>query len=194
MVEILSDRHGVKPVSTATTHISPEEEAAINGLLLRMREAWERGDGAAYGSVFTEDARYVSATGTRTVGREQISASHQQIFDSFFAGTRLSSSFPFELQPVAPGLILIHASGAVLFSGEREQTVAPNGLLTIVAVATDDGWRIASFANTPTGRARSARFVLRYLRARLRALQIESAKARTHMLHQKRDNIARWRG
>jgi uncharacterized protein (TIGR02246 family) len=193
MVQIVSDRQGVKPVSTATTHISPEEQAAINGLLLQMGEAWERGDGAAYGSVFTDDARYVSATGTRTVGREQIAASHQQIFDSFFAGTRLGSSFPVELQPLATGLVLIHASGAVLFAGEPEQAVAANGLLTMVAVATDDGWRIASFANTPTGKARSARFVLRYLRSRLRAFQTESAKARTHMLRQKRDNIARWR-
>jgi uncharacterized protein (TIGR02246 family) len=158
-----------------------------------LREAWERGDGAAYGSLFTDDARYVSPTGTRTVGREQIAASHQQIFDSFFAGARLGSSFPFELQPVAPGLVLIHASGAVLFPGEHEQAVAPNGLLTMVALVTDDGWKIASFANTPTGQARSARFVLRYLRSRLRAFQIESAKATAHMFRQKQDNIARWR-
>jgi len=178
-------------VSTTTIRISPAEKAAINDLLLRMREAWEQGDGPAYASLFTKDARYVNAPGTRTVGREQIETSHQQIFDSFFADTRLGSSYPFELQPVAPGAVLIHASGAVLFPGEDEQAVAPNGLLTILAVATDDGWRIASFTNTPTGRARNARFLLRYLRSRLRAFTTESRKARAHMLRQKRENIAR---
>jgi len=180
-------------MSTPTTHISPEQQAAINGLLLQMREAWERGDGTAYGSLFTEDARYVSATGTRTVGPDQIAASHQQIFDSFFAGTRVGSSFLSEFQLVSPGVVLIHGSGAVLFTGESEQAVAPNGLLTMVTVATDDGWRIASFANTPTGRARSARFVLRYLRSRLRAFRTESAEAKAHMLRRKQANIARWR-
>jgi len=179
-------------VSTATIHISHAEEAAINDLLRRMREAWERGDGAAYAALFTKDARYVNAPGTRTVGREQIAASHQQIFDSFFAGTRLGSSYPVELQPVAPNVVLIHTSGAVLFPGEDEQAVASNGLLTIVAVATDDGWRIASFANTPTGKARNARFLVRYLRSRARAFTTESRKARAHMLRQKRDNIARF--
>jgi uncharacterized protein (TIGR02246 family) len=179
-------------MSAEKTHISREQEAAISGLLLRMREAWEQGDGAAYASIFTEDARYVSATGTRSVGAEQIGTSHQQIFDSFFAGTRLGSSYPVELQPVAPGVVLIHASGTVLFPGEHEQAIAANGLLTMLAVATDDGWRIASFANTPTGRARSARFVLRYLRSRLRVFQAESRKAKEHMVRQKRDNIARW--
>jgi uncharacterized protein (TIGR02246 family) len=179
-------------MSSATTHISPDDEAAINRLLLRMREAWARGDGAQYASIFAEDARYVSATGTRSVGPEQIAASHQQIFDSFFAGTQLGNSYPVELQPVAPGVVVIHATGAVLFPGERERGVSPNGLLTMVTVATDDGWRIASFANTPTGTARNTRFVLRYLRSRLRAFQTESRKAKEHTLRQKRENVARW--
>jgi uncharacterized protein (TIGR02246 family) len=136
-------------VSTTGTPISPGDQAAINGLLELMREAWDRGDGAAYGSAFTDDARYVTASGTRSVGREQIAASHQQIFDSFFAGTRLHSLYPTEFQPVAPGVVLVHTSGAVLFPGEREESVAPKGLLTMVAVDSDDGWKIASFANTP---------------------------------------------
>ena len=174
------------------TPISPEDEAAITGLLDCMREAWECSDGASYASMFSDDVRYVSATGVRTVGREEIASSHQRIFDSFFAGTRLGSSYPVELQSVAPGVVLVHASGAVLFPGEREQRVAPNGLLTMVAVAGDGGWRVASFANTPTGNARTARFVLRYLRSRFSAFRAEASKARAHMLRNKRANIARW--
>ncbi|HJS96756.1 MAG TPA: SgcJ/EcaC family oxidoreductase [Solirubrobacteraceae bacterium] len=179
-------------MSATDQPVSPEQQAAIHGLLVKMREAWERGDGTAYASLFTRDARYVSATGTRSIGPEAIATTHQQIFDSLFSATRLGNSYPAELQPVAPGVILIHATGAVLFPGEHEQTVAPNGLLTILATNTNDGWKIASFANTPTGKARNPRFFLRYLRSRLRAFQTESRKAKAHMLRQKQANIARW--
>lgn len=171
------------------TAISPEDEAGINGVLARMREAWERGDGAAYAALFDDDAHYVSATGVRSVGRNAIATSHQQIFDSFFAGTRLSGSAPVELQPLAPGVVVVHASGAVLFPGERD--VPPNGLVTMVMTGGAAGWRVASFANTPTGRARSARFVLRYGRSRLAALWADASNARARMLAGKRPDTAR---
>ena len=179
-------------MSATDMQLSPQDETAINDVLALMREVWERGDGAAYAAVFSDDARYVSASGIRSVGREAIASSHQQIFDSFFAGTRLGSSYPTELQPVSPGVVLVHATGAVLFGGEHEQQVAPNGLLTMVLVARDGDWSVASFANTPTGKARNARFALRYLRSRLSALRAEASKARADMLANKRENITRW--
>jgi len=179
-------------MSARDMQLSPQDETAINDVLALMREVWERGDGAAYAAVFSDDARYVSATGIRTVGREAIASSHQQIFDSFFVGTRLGSSYPTELQPVAPAVVLVHATGAALFGGEHEHQVAPNGLLMMVLVARAGDWTVASFANTPTGRGRNVRFALRYLRSRLSALRAEASKARAHVLANKRENIARW--
>jgi uncharacterized protein (TIGR02246 family) len=41
-----------------------------------MREAWARGDGQAYASVFSEDATFDNAPGQRVVGRQGIAASH----------------------------------------------------------------------------------------------------------------------
>ncbi|MFG2040119.1 hypothetical protein [Dactylosporangium sp. NPDC048998] len=67
--------------------------------------------------------------------------------------------------------MLVHSSGAVLFPGEDERAVPPNGLLTFVAVRRPEGWRLAAFNNTPTGRARDARFLLRYLRSRVGAFR-----------------------
>ncbi len=89
-------------------------------------------------------------------------------------------------------MVLVHADGAVLFPGERERGIAPDGLLTMVAVAGDGGWRVASFANTPTSKACTARFVLRYPRSRLSAFRAEASNARAHVLRNKRENIARW--
>jgi uncharacterized protein (TIGR02246 family) len=41
-----------------SSKLAPEDEAAIRALLDRMGQAWARGDGDAYASVFSEDATY----------------------------------------------------------------------------------------------------------------------------------------
>lgn len=171
--------------------IVPADERAIRDLLGRMSSAWEAGDGAAYAAEFTEDARYVAATGARSTGREAIAESHQKIFDTFFKGTRLGSGYPAELQPVSPDAVLVHASGAVLFPGEDERRVPPNGLLTMLTVRNGDAWRVASLSNTPTGRARNARFFWRYLVSRWAVFLAEARKGRAHMLEEKRRNMGR---
>ena len=136
-----------------------------------MRRAWAAGDGTAYGAVFREDARYVTAPGERSVGRDAIANSHQKIFDTIFRGTRLGGEYPSELQAISPDVVLVHATGAVLFAGERERDVPPNGLITCVVARGPKGWEIASFSNTPTGKGRAARFIWRFLKGRLRMLR-----------------------
>ena len=101
--------------------------------------------------------------------------------------------YPVELQPVAPNVVLVHAGGAVLFPGENEQRVAPNGLITMVAVGEAGSWRFVCFNNTPTGSARNIRFLLRYLVSRLSTCRAEARKARAHMLEHKHQNIAAWK-
>jgi uncharacterized protein (TIGR02246 family) len=170
------------------------DEAAIRQLLDQMREAWARGDGSALASLFTEDARYVEAPGIRRAGRQAITDSHQKIFGTFFAHTRLGESYPMELQPVTPDVVLVHASGSVLFPGESEQRVPPNGLMSMVAAREGGTWRFVLFHNTPTGRARTLRFLWRYLISRLSQAQAETRKAKAHMLREKQANMAKRRG
>ena len=177
--------------ASAPATISTEDQAAIQKLFDRMREAWERGDGDAYASVFSDDARYVNAPGTRTIGRQAIAESHQKVFDTVLAHTRLGQAYPSELQPLTSNVIVVHASGAVLFPGEREDDVAANGLITIVAARDGDAWQLVSFSNTPTGRARDIKFALRFLRSRLTLLIDQTRKAKAHMLQHKHENTAR---
>ena len=91
-----SDHHETKK--------DPADERAVRELFEKLLEDWARGDGEAYGSRFTEDADYVAFDGTRTKGREEISSSHQRLFDKFMKGTRLTgriegSSSPFPASP-----------------------------------------------------------------------------------------------
>lgn len=132
--------------------VTADDAAAINEVLRAMADAWARGDGAGYAAAFTDDARYVTMSGRRCVGRQVIAESHQQIFDSVFRGSRLAVDDPVRLQPVTPDVVLVHGSATVSFPGERTAGVRPAGLLTIVAVRDGDAWRFASFSNTPAAR------------------------------------------
>ncbi|WP_186382341.1 SgcJ/EcaC family oxidoreductase [Amycolatopsis rhizosphaerae] len=127
--------------------LTKEDEAALHELLHTMEDAWAHGDGAGYAAAFTDDARYVTQSGIRCVGRRAIAESHQKLFDSDFQGTRLDVA-PMEFQPVASNVVLLHGSGTVLFPGEGPR-IRPTGLLTVVAVNDGDAWHFASFSNTP---------------------------------------------
>lgn len=145
----------------------------VQNVVLRLCEAWERGDGEAYAALFSEDAQYVSAPGERVYGRKAIASSHQQIFDTIFKGSKLGRNYPSKIRTVTPDVVLVESAGSVLFPGERESEIEPNGLLTLVLARQQGIWRIVSFQNTPTGRFRGMRFVTRFFLSQMRS-QIRS--------------------
>ena len=145
------------------------DESAVRELMHRMADGWENGDANEFASVFSDDAQYVNAPGQRIHGRKAIAESHRRVFDTFFKGTRLGRGYPARIYAVAPDVILVESCGSVLFPGEKEENVPPNGLITLVCAKGSDGWRIVSFQNTPTGATRVLKFILRYLRSRLRS-------------------------
>lgn len=143
---VRSDRH--------ETTSNPADERAIRELFEKLLEDWARGDGEAYGSRFTEDADYVAFDGSHTRGREEISSSHQQLFDKFLKGSRLtghieSVSFP------GPDVALVHATGGTVMRGKAKPSPERHSVQTLVAVCDGDEWRFAAFHNTrvrPIGR------------------------------------------
>ena len=157
------------------TELRPED--AARDLMIRLCEAWEHGDGKAYASLFSDDAQYVTAPGERLRGRESIAKSHQEIFNTLFKDTRLGRRYPNSLRLIAPDVVLVESAGSVLFPGEVENKVTPNGLVTLVVARQHDAWRIVSFQNTPTGRFRNVRFLWRYLLSRLSVLRGEASRA-----------------
>jgi uncharacterized protein (TIGR02246 family) len=168
-------------------------EDAVADVMIRLCEAWDHGDGEAYASLFSEDAQYVTAPGERLHGRKSIAESHQEIFNTFFKESKLGRSYPNNLRRITPDVVLVESAGSVLFPGETENKVAPNGLVTFVVARQDDGWRIVSFQNTPTGRFRNVKFMWRYLLSRLSAFRAEASKARRHMLEEKQRAMGKWK-
>ncbi len=140
------------------TTSNPADERAIHQLFEKLLEDWARGDGETYGSRFTEDADYVAFDGSHTRGREEISASHQRLFDKFMKGTRLTGRIE-SIKFPAPGVALVHATGGTVMRGKREPSPERDSIQTLVAVKSEEGWRFAAFHNArvrPIGRGLGA--------------------------------------
>ncbi len=125
---------------------NPADGRAIRELFERLLEEWARGDGEAYGSRFTEYADYVAFDGSHTRGRDEIS-SHQQLFDKFLKGSRLTGRIE-SIKFPAPDVALVHATGGTIVRGKTEPSPERHSVQTLVAVREGDGWRFAAFHNT----------------------------------------------
>jgi uncharacterized protein (TIGR02246 family) len=129
------------------TRRDPADERAVRELFEKLLADWARGSGEAYGSRFTENADYVAFDGTHTKGREEISSSHQRLFDKFMKGTRLTGRIEGIEFPV-PSVALVHATGGTLMRGKTEPSPERDSIQTLVAVKREKGWRFAAFHNT----------------------------------------------
>jgi uncharacterized protein (TIGR02246 family) len=120
------------------------QQRRISGLLDELVEAWDHGDGAAYGAAFTTDASYITYGGTRYQGGAEIGRAHQALFEGFLKGTRLASQ-----------TISIRFYGAdvavVLTRGDtykkRPGRLRKAQTFTLVR-QRDDRWKVAAFQNT----------------------------------------------
>lgn len=123
------------------------EDAAIRDLFRRLLDDWGRGDGEAYGSRFTEDADYIAFDGSHTEGREDISSSHQQLFDKFLKGTRLTGDIS-NVKFLSPDVALVYATGSTVMRGKTRPSPERYSIQTLIAVKRDGEWLFAAFHNT----------------------------------------------
>lgn len=130
---------------TATNHSA--DEAAIRDLFGKLFDDWDRGDGGAYGSRFTDDADYVAFEGTHTKGRGEIASSHQELFDKWLKGTRLTGGIR-SIRFLASDVALVHATGGTIMRGKSKPSPERDSILTLVAVRHGGEWRFTAFHNT----------------------------------------------
>ncbi len=104
--------------------------------LTRLSAAWENlyieGDAQSVGALYTDDAIYVTSTGTIAEGREQIAGLVHGLRDAGFATIEFERHKTRVMGDVAYAFghwALIHTEGMVL-----------EGYYTNVYVRTDDGW------------------------------------------------------
>jgi uncharacterized protein (TIGR02246 family) len=141
-------------------------ETAVRELFARVLAAWARGDGLAYGDLFTAEAEYIGFDGSRTIGRVAIAESHRKLFDTWLKGTRLTGRIE-SLRLLAPGVILVHATGGTVFPGESEPRPSRDSIQTLVAVLQAGEWRFAAFQNTRVLRRTPLQWMLYGLASKL---------------------------
>jgi uncharacterized protein (TIGR02246 family) len=123
------------------------DEQALHSLYQQLIEAWNNGDGQAYGAVFTPDASYVDVTGTNTQGRQAISASHQHLFQTFLKGSQLVATIT-SIRFLRPDVALLHIQGNTLLPGQAELAPDRATLETAIAVKEQGKWLFAALQNT----------------------------------------------
>jgi uncharacterized protein (TIGR02246 family) len=133
------------PRESATDYTDDEE--SIRDLFRQLLDDWGRGDGNAYGSRFTEDADYVAFDGTHTRGRRAIADSHQQLFDKYLKGTRLTGRIE-NVRFLSPDTALVHAVGGTVMRGKTRPAPERASIQTLVAVRRDGRWRFTAFHNS----------------------------------------------
>jgi uncharacterized protein (TIGR02246 family) len=128
-----------------TTSIQQHRQE-LTDLFDRMCAAWTAGDAAAYGDCFTADSDYVSYDGTQARGRMEMVENHDRLFNGVLAGSALVGEVE-SVRLVRPDVAVMHATGSVLMPWRSRLPRRRLSRQTIVAVRTDDGWRIEALHN-----------------------------------------------
>ena len=127
------------------------DEAAIRALLQKCIEGWNKGSGEAFAAQFAEDSDFVSANGMHLKGRKQNASHHQQIFDTFFKGTRLWAQVK-SVRFLGPDVALLHTHGTILKPGESDASPEPVSTQTLTVSKHGNEWLVDAYQNTPIQR------------------------------------------
>lgn len=137
-----------------STDGSPDE-SAIKSVIHTLGQAWRDGDGAAWGSCFTEDADFTTWFGLRLSGRNAISSGHQEIFDTFYANTEYDLRVE-SVKLLSDDIALVAMEGSVVEVGEDEPST-PQTVPLAVMRKEADGWKVTAFQNTYAGEVETRR-------------------------------------
>jgi uncharacterized protein (TIGR02246 family) len=156
MIATTHNATATRPIRDAS---DADDEQAVRDLFHQLLDAWGRGDGAAYGALFTEDAEYIAFDGSNRRGNEAIGTEHQQLFDTWLKGTRLVGQID-TLRFLAPDVALLHTTGGTIFPGQRDNRGRRPSIQTLVAVKRDGVWRFTAFQNTRVVRRNAFQWIL----------------------------------
>lgn len=126
-----------------------EDLRAMRELFTSLRDAWNQGDGAAYGDHFSEDADYVTFMGQHIKGKRQIAEVHQWLFKGPLRGSRLESTLPDDLQPrfISLDVAVVHGIGEAKLADSSQDSGDRGSINTNVLVKQQGEWKITAFHN-----------------------------------------------
>jgi len=123
-------------------------ESAVRALVQKCVDGWNKGSGEAFAAQFAEDSDYVVVNGMHIKGRRQNASAHQQIFDTFYKGTRLWVQVK-SVRLLKPDVVLVHSVSRILKPGESDTSPEPQAIQTWMVTKHGKEWLIDAFHNTP---------------------------------------------
>lgn len=123
-----------------------DPEQIAEDVVGRLEQAWNAGDGTAYGEPFTVDADFVTIRGDHMSGRPTIVAGHQQIFDTIYRGST-NRTRVLGARQLDDNVILAQVK-ATLNAPSGPLAGEHDALASVVLIDVEGDWRIAAFHNT----------------------------------------------
>lgn len=125
-----------------------DDKAAITAVMAEMNSAWARNDADAYGALFTQDATYVTFTGTCYSGRTDIVECHRALFSKFLKNTKLAGEIT-DIRFYGPDTAVVTGRGDTYKGATTPRASRLSKVQTCTFVREADGqWRVAAFHNT----------------------------------------------
>jgi uncharacterized protein (TIGR02246 family) len=111
-----------------------------------MIEAWNDGDAVQFAHACTSDTDFVAFEGTHLVGRDQIIAFHQPLFDTVLAGSRLQGGARF-VRRLDADWAIVHGYVEVLLPGHEQPSPGRTSMQLFVLRRVSHDWRIEAVQN-----------------------------------------------
>jgi uncharacterized protein (TIGR02246 family) len=129
---------------TDTSH--EDDTAAIRAIPRRMIEAWNHGDAVGFAHACTGDTDFIAFEGTHLVGRDQIIAFHQPLFDTVLAGSRLQGGARF-VRRLDVDWAIVHGYAEVVLPGQDHPSPGRTSMQLFVLHRDPDDWMIEAVMN-----------------------------------------------
>jgi uncharacterized protein (TIGR02246 family) len=126
-------------------NVTQDVQRELRSLVRTIVDAWNRGDGDGFASVFAEDADFTSINLTQISGRAPIAAAHDQIFATVYNGTRIEATLE-RVRPLREDLAVLDIDAHM--TNAAGEPFGPKHMHPMaVAERQADGWRIVAFHN-----------------------------------------------
>ena len=122
------------------------DETTVRDLYIQVLEGWNAGSGEKFMAPFTDRIDFIGFDGTRFTDKQASADFHQQLFDKWLKGSRLTGN-P-EVRFITPDAAVIVARGGTILRGKTKPSKVRESIQTLTAARTPEGWRLTSFQNT----------------------------------------------
>ncbi|NJK46016.1 MAG: SgcJ/EcaC family oxidoreductase [Pleurocapsa sp. SU_196_0] len=124
-----------------------ERQRQVHALYRALLNAWNARDAQQYAAVFLEDANVIGFDGSSMRGRWEIATQLGTIFAHHQTATYIAKVR--HVQFIESDVAILNAVVGMIPPGRTDINPAVNAVQTLIAKLEGDGWRIASFQNTP---------------------------------------------